>query len=123
MRDSKAKGLYFELLAFEWLQKAGLKRVEQNYTCRFGEIDLIMIDEKALCFIEVKYRRSNAFGGAAYSIPYSKQQKITRSALNFISRNKTYQQHALRFDALFITPRNEQQNDFEWIKNAFCVDI
>lgn len=122
MQDNKAKGLYFEQHALEWLKQAGLKQVAQNFNCRYGEIDLIMLHDNTLCFIEVKYRKSNAFGGIAYSIPYSKQQKITRSALDFITRNKTYQQHALRFDALFITPRNEQQNEFEWIQNAFCVD-
>lgn len=122
MQDSKTKGLYFEKQALQWLKQAGLKAVEQNYNCRYGEIDLVMLHDKTLCFIEVKYRRSNAFGGTAYSIPYSKQQKITRSALNFISQKKAYQQHALRFDALFISPVNDKQNSFEWIQNAFCID-
>lgn len=122
MQDRKAKGLYFEQQALDWLKKQGLKTIQQNYHCRYGEIDLIMLDDKTLCFIEVKYRHSNAFGGAAYSIPYSKQQKITRSALNFITLKKTYQHHALRFDALFIRPCKEGGNEFEWIQNAFCVD-
>lgn len=122
MDERKARGLYFEKLALEWLKKKGLVAVQQNYQCRFGEIDLIMLDAETLCFIEVKYRKNNAFGGTAYSIPYSKQQKIARTALNFISQKKNYQQHALRFDALFITPDHAQQNEFEWIQNAFCVE-
>ncbi len=118
--SNKHKGLYFEQQALDWLQQQGLKLVEQNYHCRFGEIDLIMLDQNQLCFIEVKYRHSNAFGGAAYSIPPSKQQKIQRSALSFISRYQQYQQHDLRFDALLIQDQpGQQQTQIEWIPSAF----
>ncbi len=118
--NNKHKGLYFEQQALEWLRQQGLKLVEQNYHCRFGEIDLIMLEQDQLCFIEVKYRNSNAFGGAAYSIPTSKQQKIQRSALSFINQYQQYQQHGLRFDALLIQDRpGQQQQKIEWIPNAF----
>ncbi len=118
--SNKHKGLYFEQQALHWLQLQGLKLVEQNYHCRFGEIDLIMLDQNQLCFIEVKYRTSQAFGGAAYSIPPSKQQKISRSALSFISHHHQFQQHDVRFDALLIQDQpGPQQAQIEWIPNAF----
>lgn len=122
MPDNKAKGLYFESLAHQWLKKAGLKLVAQNFNCRYGEIDLIMLDQKTLCFIEVKYRKNNAFGGAAFSIPRSKQRKITHTALHYLQLNKKYQHHALRFDALFIQPDQQGSQHYEWIQNAFCVE-
>ena len=116
--NSKNKGLYFEQQALHWLQQQGLKLVEQNYHCRFGEIDLIMLDHDQLCFIEVKYRNNRAFGGAAYSIPPGKQEKINRSALSFIGQYQQYQHLACRFDALLIQGQ-PGQHKIEWIPNAF----
>ena len=121
--SKKDKGLYFEQQALNWLQQKGLKPVQQNYSCRLGEIDLIMLHLDTLCFIEVKYRKNNAFGGIAYSIPASKQHKITKAALTFISSHQKFQQHNYRFDALFITPEdNLRQDSFEWIQNAFSTE-
>lgn len=117
--NSKHKGLYYEQQALKWLQQQGLELVEQNYHCRFGEIDLIMLDRNQLCFIEVKYRNNKAFGGAAYSIPAAKQHRINQAALSYISRYRKYQQLALRFDALLIQSLAGQRPQIEWIPNAF----
>lgn len=100
--------------------RQGLQPVAKNYHCRFGEIDLIMLDGDSLCFIEVKYRKNDAFGGAAYSIPLSKQQKIIHTALFFISREKAYQHYPYRFDAVFIRQSNALScEQIEWIQCAF----
>jgi putative endonuclease len=120
MQESRKTGHHYEQLALHWLQQQGLTSVEQNFNCRLGEIDLIMLDNQTLCFIEVKYRKNNAFGGTAFSIPASKQHKITRSALTFIAMHKIWQQHTYRFDALFIQSGTAASaHNFEWIKNAF----
>ncbi len=120
----KDKGLHFEQQALNWLKQKGLEAVEQNFNCRYGEIDLIMRDGDTLCFIEVKFRNSNAFGGTAYSIPTSKQHKIVRSALRYITLHKALQSMNYRFDALFIQPQiNQQQNHIEWIQNAFSAPL
>jgi len=124
MQGGREKGDHFEQLALHWLQQQGLQIIQQNFSCRFGEIDLIMLDGSSVCFIEVKYRKSNAFGGTAFSIPRSKQNKITRSALSYITSHKVYQQHSYRFDALFIQPAGRAPElHYEWIRNAFQADV
>lgn len=123
METRKDKGLFYEKQAQDWLKKKGLIPVRKNFSCRYGEIDLIMLDDRTLCFIEVKFRKNNAFGGTAYSIPPAKQKKIIQSALIFISQHKKFQQHALRFDAFFIqTVKNKSQYQIEWLQNAFAAD-
>ncbi len=117
---AKSKGVFYELQAEEYLIQQGLTSLEKNYHCRYGEIDLIMLDEGYLCFIEVKFRKNDAFGGTAYSIPASKQRKIIQTALHFISRKKQYQQHPYRFDALFIQQADQlKSTQIEWIQSAF----
>lgn len=109
MLSSRSKGMVYEEQALKYLKQQGLKLIHQNFHSRFGEIDLIMLHQNTLCFIEVKYRKSNLYGGTAYSIPLSKQQKLTQTALQFISSHKKYQQHNFRFDAFFIAPSITQQ--------------
>ena len=116
------KGLRFEDQARDYLLERDLLFIRSNYRCRFGEIDLIMLDRDTVCFIEVKFRRSLAFGGAAVAIPRSKQRKIIKAALFYLAANKRLAHHALRFDALLIQQQAAGTSDFNWIKNAFYAE-
>src|SRR5258705_10338472 len=57
-----------ESLAAAFLERQGLKILERNYRCRFGEIDLVAAGGAVLVFVEVRARRSDDFGGAGASI-------------------------------------------------------
>jgi putative endonuclease len=122
MNQNRRKGLHYERLAKEYLLERGLLLLNANYQCRFGEIDLIMLQREVLCFIEVKFRNSLAFGGAASAIPVQKQKKIVKSAQFYLSANKRMAQHAMRFDALLIQRQASKGDKFNWIQNAFYVE-
>jgi len=107
------RGELNEELASQYLIKQGLQPVTRNYHSRHGEIDLIMADGAVLVFIEVRYRQSNLFGGAAMSVTPAKQRKIAKTALQFLQRNKKTNA-VCRFDVVAIGSDNT-----EWIKNAF----
>ena len=115
------KGLRFEDRARRYLQAQGLRFVDSNYRCRFGEIDLVMHDEDTLCFIEVRFRNSLGYGGASASITPAKQRRIVKAALFYLSGSPHRLQQAIRFDALLIQQeRNELE--FNWIRNAFYAE-
>jgi putative endonuclease len=123
MNWNKRKGLHYEKLAKNYLVDHGLTLLRQNYHCRFGEIDLIMLQQEVLCFIEVKYRNSMAYGGAASAIPAQKQRKIVKTALVFIAENVRFKQHSMRFDALLMQQNADRQsNSINWIQNAFYAE-
>lgn len=103
-----------EQLAATFLQQKGLKLVEKNFRCAYGEIDLIMRDGKTLVFIEVRLRRNSQFGGAAMSITPSKQQKLKRTAERYL---QIHGDTACRFDAILM--QTTELNTVEWIPNAF----
>ena len=109
-----ARGEAAENLAAAYLQRAGLKLVERNYRCRFGEIDLIARDGATLVFVEVRMRSSERFGGAAASITRAKQHKLLRTARHYLAGIARAPQ--CRFDAMLI---NGNTNAIEWLKNAF----
>lgn len=96
------------------LQQAGLEFVESNFNCKFGEIDLIFRDSSSqlLVFVEVRYRKSDTFGGAAASVSKSKQEKIKKSALFYVSQRKLAPN--MRFDVVAI-----EGEQFNWIQSAF----
>jgi len=109
------KGEDAEKYAASYLQKQQLTLLQQNYHCRFGEIDLIMRDDESLVFVEVRMRTSEAFGGAAASITASKQAKLLRTARHYIAELNT--EPACRFDVVLLTGSDGKK--IEWIKNAF----
>lgn len=122
MSKNLRKGLRFEVQARDYLQAHGLVLLHPNYRCRCGEIDLIMRDGDTVCFIEVKFRKSRLFGGAAASIPQAKQRKIIKTALFYIASHKHLANQAMRFDALLIQHQADGRNQVNWIQNAFYAE-
>jgi len=108
-------GAQAELWAAQHLQQQGLKPVAKNYRGRFGEIDLIMQDGASLVFIEVRLRRNADFGGAAASIDARKQQRIIRTAQQYLAGLAHIP--PCRFDVVLMD--DVQGHNVQWIKNAF----
>lgn len=79
-----------ERAAAEFLKKSGYTILANNYRAKPGEIDLIASAKNVVVFIEVKTRRSTAFGTPAEAVNYRKQQKIIKTALCYL------QQHGLQ---------------------------
>ena len=112
---SKQAGDAWETTARRWLECKGLHFIAANVHERGGEIDLIMRDGKTTVFIEVRYRRSTTFGGAAASVTRSKQRKLLQAARLWLARhNGSFDTVDCRFDVLAFTG-----NDVEWFRNAF----
>ncbi len=73
-----------ERLAAERLRRDGYRLLEQNFRCRYGEIDLIAEDADDLIFVEVKTRRGNAYGRPEEAVTQRKQQKIVQVATYYL---------------------------------------
>lgn len=112
----RKKGTQFELVAQQFLSKAGLTVVDTNFSSRFGEIDLIMLDKEVLVFVEVKYRKNQSFAPILETITASKQQKIQLTAQSFLAKNSQFKNSICRFDVVAITGNHDNIN---WIKHAF----
>lgn len=84
MKLNHPVGQAAEARAWAFLQAQGAEWVAQNWHCPYGEIDLIVKLNQQLIFVEVKYRKSMAFGGAAYSITPRKLAKLFNSIEYFL---------------------------------------
>lgn len=112
------RGNAAEKLACKYLTDHGLKLIVANYHSRFGEIDLIMRDKSVLVFIEVRYRQSKQFGGAASSVTPAKQRKISLTAMQFLQKNHKSNEMC-RFDVVALGNTGMGGTEIEWIKSAF----
>ncbi len=73
-------GALGERLAVEHLTALGLKVIARNWRCRYGELDVIAVDAtgRAVIFVEVKTRTSDAFGGVAEAVTPQKVRRLRR---------------------------------------------
>ena len=113
-RQAKARGNRAEALAAEYLADRGLRLIARNYSCRLGEIDLILADGPALVFAEVRLRRNLDYGGAAASITGAKRQRILRAARHYLSGRPEV---PCRFDVILLDALDPER--IEWLKDAF----
>jgi len=115
---SKSSGEHWEKVAESFLYSHGLTLVQRNFSSRFGEIDLIMEDEKTLVFIEVKYRASSQHGSGLEAVTFHKQSRISRTAGWFLAKHPHKAEQNCRFDVISIDPLKKDQG-INWIKGAF----
>ncbi|MFH2135940.1 MAG: YraN family protein [Pseudomonadota bacterium] len=108
-------GAQAERTAAQYLQRQGLRLLQTNYRCRFGEIDLILKDRDSLVFVEVRLRSRSDFGGAAASIDARKQHKLILAAQHYLS--SVTPTPPCRFDAVLLSSA-EGGEGIEWLKNA-----
>jgi len=81
MTYQKRIGRLGEALASEYLKGLGYQFLDQNYHTRYGELDLVFLDEDSIVFAEVKTRTSSAFGSPESSITTAKIEHIQDAAL------------------------------------------
>lgn len=86
-----------ERLAARWYERRGYKVVSQNWRCRNGELDLVMVKGGELVFCEVKTRSSRAFGHPVEAVTRAKQRRIRQLAVQWMDATGTRRKR-LRFD-------------------------
>ncbi|MBC54956.1 MAG: YraN family protein [Gammaproteobacteria bacterium] len=112
-------GLAQEACAARYLMQQGLLMIESNFTCRVGEIDLVMKDGDILVFVEVRYRTRTDFMNPVTSVNYRKQQKLLRAAATYLKFRGLTDRVPCRIDVLGIwRTDNSDEINFNWIKNA-----
>ena len=111
-----------EQAALEYLQQHELKLIVRNYTCRGGEIDLVMLERQTLVLVEVRLRADMRFGGAAASVTARKQQRIMIASRHLLMTRRELAKYPARFDVMAIEPQADGLLKLEWIRDAFRMN-
>lgn len=85
--NTRLLGRWGEARVADWLRVKGYRLLASGYRCRFGEIDLIAINEKFICFTEVKLRRSAEFAYAREFVDRRKQERVRLTAEHYLLEN------------------------------------
>jgi len=104
-----------EQSAQTFLEGRGLSLIAKNFSCRLGEIDLIMQDKNCIVFVEVRLRNNPLYGSGAESITANKIRKISSTAQFFLQRHPIGN-YDCRFDVI------SMDDKIDWIPNAFTLD-
>ena len=111
-----ADGRAAEAIAADHLSGRGLAIVERNVRSRHGEIDLVARDGDTLVFVEVRLRRSSAFGSAAESVDARKRRRLARAASELIARGGLPRFRSVRFDVVLLDGVDASR--VEWLRDV-----
>ena len=117
-RSNKEKGKKGEELAKRFLEKKGLKIAHRNWSCGFGEIDIVAYDGNTLVFIEVKSSAGSTFGKPVEWVNVRKRKHIVKSAKQYLFDN-SIEDINIRFDVVAI---DLLTNKIQHIPDAFICE-
>lgn len=84
---SKELGSWGEAIARRHYEDLGYTVLDNNWHCRFGEIDLVCSRGDEIVFVEVKTRSSLRFGAPEEGLSERQQLKIQKAAWTYLSEN------------------------------------
>ncbi|MCZ6690390.1 MAG: YraN family protein [Planctomycetota bacterium] len=118
-RSTRRLGTKGERAAEGMLRQKRFRILERNYTCRFGEVDLVADDSGTIVFVEVKTRMTDRYGPPEISVTPRKQRRYTRAAAFYLKQKKLLNV-PIRFDVVSVLMSEDGrilQRDL--IRNAF----
>ena len=116
----KVFGQAGESAAEEYLRRKGYRILARNLRSSLGELDLVAEDGQVLVFVEVKARRTDAFGGAIHAVHHRKQEKLIQLAGQYLARHHI-KDRLCRFDVVLLQGTDTVGSQIEHIQNAFEV--
>ena len=117
--EARELGRFGEERAARYLRLHGYRIMETNYSCRFGEIDLIARKGRYLVFVEVKLRKSGDFAAAREFVTRSKQQRILSTAAVYLAQNKTELQPRFNVIEIYAPQGEKGKITINHIEDAF----
>ena len=98
--------------AVRYLYDKGYKIVKRNYSCKFGEIDIVVKKDDTLVFVEVKTRKNNYFGEPQEAVDFQKLERINMAMDFFLNQYEIGDNYNLRIDVVEIII-NDKNDGFE----------
>lgn len=98
------------------LREAGFEVVDRNFRCRYGEVDAVALDGDTIVFVEIKTRRTSAFGSPQEAVTGRKQARIARVAAHYLKLRR-WGERPVRFDVIALGPEGR-----EHLRDAFRMD-
>lgn len=116
-KDLGAKG---EKAAAKFLDSKGYTILDKNWTCKFGEIDIVARLDNTIVFVEVKTRKTLSKGLPEDSVNAKKRKKYEILAASYL-QDHDYIDMSIRFDVVGIIVLDKEKAFIRHHINAFGV--
>ena len=116
-----SSGKMGERYVLQMLLEQGYTFIDANYHSRFGEIDIIVKDNKYIVFVEVKTRDAKSISTPLEAVTFAKKKKLIQTALLYLQEHPDIQHLQPRFDVAGMITRgkNKEIIEIQYITNAF----
>ena len=117
--EKRQIGAIGEKKAAAYLRGKGYRILERNFSCRYGEADIIAQDRECLVFVEVKMRKDARFAEAREFVDRRKQERLISTANYYLMKHDC--DLPVRFDVIEVygSPGDGEKPYLEHIENAF----
>ena len=119
LKDRKLLGRWGEKRCERFLKRKGFTTIARNFTCKLGEIDLVVNDsDGTIVFVEVRTKTDESFTEAHRTVTPKKRARLVRTAQYFM---KTYKVKGrpLRFDVVAVVLGRKGRPQIRHYENAF----
>lgn len=85
--NTKEIGKEAENFVCAYLKSRNYEIVERNWSCRFGEIDIIAKDGEELVFVEVRCRKKTSSVKPEDTVSFGKQKRLKNAIEQYLADN------------------------------------
>ena len=119
LSDRARLGRWGEKRCERFLRDKGLRTLARNYSCKLGELDLVMVAaDGTMVVVEVRTRADESFGPAEATITPTKRQRLVRAARFFLTAERI-EDRPLRFDVVTLILCRSGKAQIRHYENAF----
>lgn len=120
MNEKRVRGDIGEDAVCRYLRRRLYRIADRNYSCRFGEIDIIAVRKDKLCFVEVKTRSPGSLSRPAAAVDEIKQRRLILTAQHYCMANPSELQP--RFDVAEVYLEGDRVRKIVYIDDAFIIN-
>ncbi|MCD7774575.1 MAG: YraN family protein [Clostridiales bacterium] len=114
--ETNRTGMLGEYYAAAYLRHHNYDVLSSNYHTRTGEIDLVAVKGRVICFVEVKLRSATSYFPPSDAVDYRKRERIKSTAAAYTASTKL--KFVARFDIMEIILYDDKYK-VRYLKNAF----
>jgi putative endonuclease len=104
--------------AVRYLLESGYEILDRNWRCAQGELDIVAVVDGALCVVEVKTRRSAAFGHPFEAVDARKRRRLWQLAHAWIEAHpERARGRRVRLDAIGIIGADPDAGSLEHLQD------
>lgn len=120
--EKRKTGDIGEELTCEYLISKGYKILDRNFSCKYGELDIVAANNTHIAFVEVKTRHENPIIRPCLAVNKSKQIKIMKVAYLYLRKPKVNLQPRFDIAEVYLKSDTNELHHINYIKNAFMQE-